>query len=155
VTFVGRRQEHLSCRVRALVDATAGTGGLAVRLDEEHHYEIEVGGGEARAVARIGPLRVVVATCPVPAGPVVLGVDVAADEAGWDPRGAPDTVALGVEAPDGTFTTLAALDGRYLSTEVAGGFTGRVIGAYAAAGTVHVDWFDYGPPILVPEQPEP
>jgi xylan 1,4-beta-xylosidase len=35
------------------------------------------------------------------------------------------------------------LDGKYLSTEVAGGFTGRVIGMYAAAGTVHFDWFDY------------
>jgi hypothetical protein len=38
---------------------------------------------------------------------------------------------------------LAELDRRYLSTEVAGGFTGRVIGLYAAAGTVHFDWFDY------------
>ena len=57
----------------------------------------------------------------------------------------PDVVSLGVEQPDGTFTELATLDGRYLSTEVAGGFTGRVIGMYAAAGTVHFDWFDYEP----------
>ena len=40
---------------------------------------------------------------------------------------------------------LATLDGRYLSTEVAGGFTGRVIGMYASAGTVHFDWCDYEP----------
>ena len=40
---------------------------------------------------------------------------------------------------------LAELDGRYPSTEVAGGFTGRVIGMYAAAGTVRFDWFEYGP----------
>jgi hypothetical protein len=26
---------------------------------------------------------------------------------------------------------------------VAGGFTGRVIGMYAATGTVHFDWFAY------------
>ncbi len=52
---------------------------------------------------------------------------------------------LGIEAPDGRFTALVALDGRYLSTEVAGGFTGRVIGMYAAEGTVHFDWFDYEP----------
>ncbi|MEO3923300.1 hypothetical protein ABGB07_05505 [Micromonosporaceae bacterium B7E4] len=52
---------------------------------------------------------------------------------------------FGVEAPDGTFDVLAELDGRYLSTEVAGGFTGRVIGVYAAAGTVRFDWFDYEP----------
>ena len=47
--------------------------------------------------------------------------------------------------PDDTFTVLASLDGRYLSTEVAGGFTGRVVGLYAAAGTVHIDWFGYEP----------
>ncbi|WP_309238392.1 hypothetical protein [Actinoplanes aureus] len=44
---------------------------------------------------------------------------------------------------------LAELDGRYLSTEVAGGFTGRVLGMYAAAGAVRFDWFDYAP-ILAP-----
>lgn len=38
---------------------------------------------------------------------------------------------------------LAELDGRYLATEVAGGFTGRVIGMYVGSGTVHVDWYDY------------
>ena len=38
---------------------------------------------------------------------------------------------------------LAALDGRYLSTEVATGFTGRVIGMYAAAGNISFDWFEY------------
>ena len=35
------------------------------------------------------------------------------------------------------------LDGRSLSTETAGGFTGRVIGMFAIAGRAHVDWFDY------------
>jgi hypothetical protein len=54
-------------------------------------------------------------------------------------------VTLGIEEPDGTSTVLGTLDGRYLSTEVAGGFTGRVIGLYAAAGTVHFDWFEYEP----------
>ncbi|GLW73796.1 glycoside hydrolase 43 family protein [Kitasatospora phosalacinea] len=142
--FVGRRQQHPFCEVRALVDATAGRGGLAVRLDERHHYEVEAADGEVRVFARIGPLRPEVASVRVPAGPVVLGIDVAPHPP-EDSRTAPDLVVLGVEQPDGAFTPLASLDGRYLSTEVAGGFTGRVIGAYAAAGTVHVDWFDYRP----------
>ena len=60
-----------------------------------------------------------------------------------DSRSGPDTLSFGVEEHDGTFTVLATLDGKYLSTEVAGGFTGRVIGVYAAAGTVPFDWFDY------------
>jgi xylan 1,4-beta-xylosidase len=143
VTFVGRRQQHLSCRVRALIDTAEGDGGLAVRLDEHHHYEVEATAGQVRVIARIGPLRTVVAAQPKPAGPVVLAIQVAAAEVVEDARSGPDTVFLGIEQPDGTFTMLATLDGRYLSTEVAGGFTGRVIGMYAATGTVHFDWFDY------------
>ena len=50
-----------------------------------------------------------------------------------------------MEEPDGTFSVLAELDGRYLPTEVAGGFTGRVIGMYAADGTMRFDWLDYEP----------
>jgi xylan 1,4-beta-xylosidase len=145
VVFVGRRQQHLSCRARTLIDASEGRGGLAVRLDEQHHYEIEAASGEVTVLARIGPLRTVLATRSVPAGPVVLGVQVTATRTLHDARTGPDTVSLGVEEPDGTFTVLCTLDGRYLSTEVAGGFTGRVIGMYAAAGTVHFDWSDYEP----------
>ncbi|MFJ1730412.1 glycoside hydrolase family 43 protein [Streptomyces sp. NPDC088254] len=145
VVFAGRRQQHPACAARTLIDPAEGRGGLAVRLDEEHHYEIEAGEGEVRVLSRIGPLRVVVASRSVPAGPVVLGVRVE-ESAPRGPRTGPDTVTFGVEEPDGSFTALASLDGRYLSTEVAGGFTGRVIGLYAAAGTVHFDWFDYEPP---------
>ena len=63
-------------------------------------------------------------------------------QAAQHPRTGPDTVSLGIEESDGAFAALAELDGRYLSTEVAGGFTGRVIGMYAATGTVRFDWFD-------------
>jgi xylan 1,4-beta-xylosidase len=45
-------------------------------------------------------------------------------------------------ADDGAFRVLADLDGRYLSTEVATGFIGRVIGLYAVAGAASFDWFD-------------
>ncbi|MGW0202192.1 beta-xylosidase family glycoside hydrolase [Nonomuraea sp. NPDC003201] len=120
--------------------------GLAVRLDERHHYEIEARDGTVLVVARIGSLRPTVATRPAPAGPIRLRIDVlAALPADRHPRKEPDVVRLGVEAADGAFDVLAELDGRYLSTEVAGGFTGRVIGMYAASGTVRFDWFDYEP----------
>ncbi|MFE9428722.1 glycoside hydrolase family 43 protein [Kitasatospora sp. NPDC006697] len=142
VVFTGRRQQHLTCRVRALVDASAGRGGLAVRLDEQHHYEIETDAGTVKVLARIGPLRTEVASRPLPAGPVVLGIDIAPAPPQGSRTG-PDLLSFGVEEPDGSFTVLGTLEGRYLSTEVAGGFTGRVIGMYAASGTVHFDWFDY------------
>jgi beta-xylosidase len=144
-TFLGRRQQHLCCRARTRIDAADGRGGLAVRLDERHHYEIEATAGRVEARARIGPLSTVVAAVDVPAGPVVLRLEAVAREV-RDPRDGPDTLVLGIEERDGTRTVLAELDGRYLSTEVAGGFTGRVIGLYAASGTVHFDWFDYDSP---------
>jgi len=146
VMFVGRRQQHLSCRVRTLVDATEGCGGLAVRVDERHHYEVEVGDGEVRVAARTGPLRATVATRPAADGPIRLRIDVVASRPDdWHPCKEPDVLRMGVEDPDGAFDVLAELDGRYLSTEVAGGFTGRVIGMYAATGTVRFDWLDYEP----------
>jgi hypothetical protein len=58
----------------------------------------------------------------------------------------PDTIAFGLgnpHTPD--VRPLAELAGRYLSTEVACGFTGRVIGMYATEGTVAFDWFEYTP----------
>ena len=146
VTFAGRRQQHLSWRVRALTDAGAGRGGLAVRLDERHHYEVEVADGQASVLARIGPLRQTVASRAVPPGTAVLRIEAHASPPGQEhPLKEPDVLRLGVEEPDGRFSVLAELDGRYLSTEVAGGFTGRVIGMYAAAGTMRFDWFDYEP----------
>ncbi|WP_225848982.1 glycoside hydrolase family 43 protein [Streptomyces sp. HPF1205] len=144
--FVGRRQQDLAFLVRALVDPAAGSGGLAVRLDERHYYCVEATAeGRVQVIARIGSLRTVVAETTVACGPVVLTVRTDEAPRPHDSRTGPDSLVFGVETADGSATEVASLDGRYLSTEVAGGFTGRVVGVYAASGTVHVDWFDYTP----------
>ena len=144
VSFIGRRQQHHACRVRALVDAAEGRGGLAVRLDEQHHYEVEAGGGEVGVRARVGALGRWRSSGPVPEGPVVLRVETQPSGPSPDhPRQEPDVVRLGYETPTGRFVVLDELDGRYLSTQVAGGFTGRVIGMYAVSGTVRFNWFAY------------
>jgi xylan 1,4-beta-xylosidase len=148
IAFVGRRQQHHSCRVRASADPF-GTGGLAVRLDERHHYEIELGDGELRVLARVGSLRTTVAARPAQSGRLRIDI-VATPGDDWDPLAGPDTIRLGLEHPDGEFEALAELDGRYLSTEVAGGFTGRVIGMYATTGSMVFDWFDYEPILGTP-----
>jgi alpha-N-arabinofuranosidase len=50
---------------------------------------------------------------------------------------------------DNTYTELGKLDTRYLSTEVAGGFTGVMIGLYASSNgkpgnaKAYYDWFEY------------
>lgn len=161
--FVGRRQRDPDCSARSLVEvAEGGTGGIAVRLDEAHHYQVETGNGTVRAVARIGPLRHTIAEQAVPSGPVTLRIDVTTTDVlpptvtfrGTDPEdavppglrvGGPDTLRLGYESPGGDFEILAELDGRYLTTEVAGGFTGRVIGMYSTHGSAAFDWFELRP----------
>jgi xylan 1,4-beta-xylosidase len=140
--FLGRRQQHAACRVRVLCDPGAGSGGLAVRLDEHHYYAVEVGGGEVRCLARIGPIAQRVAARALQPGPAMLRIDI--DPSPPTLGGPPDLIRLGFEAGD-RVETLAELDGRYLSTEVAGGFTGRVIGMYATDGTLTFDWYEYLP----------
>ncbi|MER7837932.1 glycoside hydrolase family 43 protein [Streptomyces sp. NPDC096040] len=156
-TFVGRRQQHPDCRAAALLDPGPARAGLSVRIDEAHHYDLEVAGGVVSAVARIGPLRQTLAERAVPPGPVTLVIEIrttrvppptavapgSSGTTGVRPAG-PDAVTLSIETPDGV-VRLAELDGRYLSTEVAGGFTGRVIGMYVTEHRAAFDWFEYTP----------
>ena len=137
-TFVGRRQQHHHCRVEARLEAgPAAEAGLTVLLDETAHYDIAVRRDQVIARARVGSLGTVVGDAPRPDGPLVLTV-----ETGSHPLG-PDTVSLGFLDDGGGAHTLARLDGRYLSTEVTGGFLGRMIGMYAVGGEAAFDWFDY------------
>lgn len=144
-TLVGRRQQHPVSRTAVLLDPGSGRAGLSVRLDEAHHYDLEVADGQVSVIARIGPLRQSTATRSVPPGPVTL-VITTSPPADGEPSGlhvaAPDTIAFHVGDDP---LPLAELDGRYLSTEVATGFTGRVIGMYVTAGTASFDWFEHGP----------
>ena len=83
-------------------------------------------------------IEAVVGAAPRPGGPVVVTV-----ETGPDPYG-PDSVSLGFDDSSGTRQTLVRLDGRYLSTEVTGGFLGRMIGMYAVGGEAAFESFDHG-----------
>ena len=137
--FVGRRQPHLRCSARTFVEAGSAEGGLAVRMDERHHYAVAVARGEVVVRAQIGPLSSVVARAPAPGAGVVLRIETHDAAPGLNP--APDRVRLGFER-DGAFEVLVDLDGRYVSTEVAGGFVGRVVGLYAQGGAAAFDWFE-------------
>ena len=155
-TFVGRRQQHHDVRVTARLDPGSARAGLSVRLDEAHHYDLEVADGRAEVIARIGPLRQVVGSAQVANGPVDLTIEIRTTDllppnvtgpaeladgpVGVDATG-PDTLAFRI----GGGPALAELDGRYLSTEVATGFTGRVIGMYVTSGTAAFDWYAASP----------
>lgn len=137
--FVGRRQQHQRCRARALVErGDAREAGLVVRVDERHHVEVALVGEEVVVRCRIGPLSNICGPRPGDAS----------RPSRRDPRRRarprPDLVRLGWEPAEGVFEVLAEVDGRYFSTEVAGGMVGRTIGLYAVDGTASFDWFELG-----------
>ncbi|WP_116453611.1 glycoside hydrolase family 43 protein [Blastococcus litoris] len=144
LAFAGRRQEHLVASARAVVDASGGVGGLSVRMDARHHLDLEVAGDRVRAIAQVGPLRQVLGETAVPAaGDVVLEIRAVPDEGHFSSTAlGPDQLLAGV-VRDGAFAELGRLDGRYVSTEVAGGMTGRLLGLWCSAGSIVVRSFRY------------
>lgn len=126
---------------------------LVLRVDDAHWYAIEADERQVRAVARIGPLQQDVGTAPWDpcAGPLQLEIACTdAPMAGQPGKNTgPDQVSLGFRQ-GGHVSTLARLDGRYLSSEVAGGFTGRVIGISVAGGSAVLQRFDYTGGLALP-----
>jgi xylan 1,4-beta-xylosidase len=139
--FVGRRQEHLHARVRAALDVD-GTGGLSLRIDPRHAVDLEVSDGVVRAVWAVGDVRHVLGERTLAVGEALELRMLPSDGHQFSTARGPDVVVAGLAAGDG-FTELGRVDGRYLSTEVAGGMTGRMAGVFSASGTVLIRSFEY------------
>jgi beta-xylosidase len=117
-----------SVNAKASVD---GVFRLLLRMDDRHWCSLDVEPGRVVARLRIGPIEKEIASATFDqSGPVTLRIGASAPS-----FGGPDDIELGVGSGPG-YRSLALFDGRYLSTEVAGGFTGRVIGLQALAGAV-------------------
>jgi xylan 1,4-beta-xylosidase len=154
-TWVGRRQQHFSGRAATLVDFVPGRdgeeAGISVYMNPDHRYEIGVSRVNGRRQVfvrqRVGPyLEAVTASAPLEGNePVVLQVESTAEEYAF---------SFGVVMsgrPPVARTPLGKAAVRYLSSEVAGGFTGVYFGLYAtgngqpASAPAHFDWFDDEP----------
>lgn len=151
-TWIGRRQRHLRCRVATCLDFAPGEGqdqehekeeaGLCVWQNPKHHYEIALQRRHQRndllLRRRIGSL--VAEECRLPwhhervylevtADPVWYRFRFSADGEHWQHAGAGEI--------------------RYLSTEVAGLFTGVFFALYAtghgkpSTTPACFDWFEY------------
>jgi alpha-N-arabinofuranosidase len=144
--FVGRRQLHFDCRAVTLVDFEPGSSeeeaGLVALLDNAHHAQIAVTlrDGKRVAILRrvVGDMVAETSSFPLPEGPVELAIE--ADRREY---------RFGVKIPGREPCVLGAHPLRYLSTEVAGGYTGVMLGMYASAnagcsqGGAYFDWFKY------------
>ena len=122
-----RRQQHHACTFAATLEFAPGDGdeaGLVVRADEAHHVDLAVraaGGGRVVELRqRVGPVRAVLASGEVPDGVLELRVDAE-----------PESYRFSVRHADGVLE-LGTTSSRYVSTEVAGGFTGVYLGMYAS-----------------------
>ena len=126
----------------ARLDANGGTGGLELRLDPTHAVTLEVSGSTVRAIARVGSLTSVLGEAPLDED-ALLEIEVRRSPFGvFSYQRGPDEVVARVESAAGR-RELGRLDGRYLSTEVAAGFTGRMVGLVAESGEVVVRSFEY------------
>ncbi|MDQ2624125.1 MAG: glycoside hydrolase family 43 protein, partial [Actinomycetota bacterium] len=139
VSMLAARCTEDHWRATAHVAPGAGTVALRVRLDERHWIEARAGSGVLTGVLRVGDVEHSLATAPFDDDEVRL-------EARSVPptTGGPDDLELAAQLAGGT-VELGRVDGRYLSTEVAGGFTGRTWGVRAVDGTVTVRRLAVGP----------
>jgi xylan 1,4-beta-xylosidase len=139
--FVGRRQEHLFARVRARLDVT-GTGGLSLRIDPRHALDLEVSDGTVRAVWAVGDVRHELGRADLTGNAELELRALPSQGHEFSTARGPDRVVAGIVV-DGEFAALGEVDGRYLSTEVAGGMTGRMAGVVSWRGSVLVRSFSY------------
>lgn len=130
------QDEYWSAQLDAI-----GEVSFSVRVDDAHQAILERAGDELIARIVVGPLDQVVARAALPDGEHILEIRTEAFEAPPGARRGPDLIRLGFRGPH--FVEVASFDGRYLSTEVAGGFTGRVVGIEALDDDVTVRRFAY------------
>jgi hypothetical protein len=135
--FLGARQEQLFCEVTADLEVS-GTGGLVLRIDPRHGLELEVTGTRVSAVWAVDDVRHTLGSRDLAPGDRLRIVTTP----GTEPRPfstalGPDRVTAGVVTAAG-FEPLGSIDGRYVSTEVAGGMTGRLAGITCTDGQVLV-----------------
>jgi xylan 1,4-beta-xylosidase len=143
--FIGRRQRHFDCRVETLVDLVPNQqgdeAGLVVLMNGSHHYEIAVKSLDHKphliVRRQIGSLTAIVARHPLKSWSAKLSITADRDLYKF-------FYAEADEAP----LEIARGETRYLSTEVAGGFTGVYFGLYAKgesyeSGVAFFDYFTY------------
>lgn len=144
--FIGRRQQHKKCKVQTLLEfeptEEGEEAGLTVLMNERHHYEIALINkeGKRKLIVRktIGSLSVVTAEELIEDGDIVLAVT--ADNLEY-------TFSYAQGSND--LKDICKGETRYVSTEVAGGFTGVYFGMYATGNgkqsttPAYFDWFEY------------
>jgi xylan 1,4-beta-xylosidase len=145
-SFVGRRQQHLHFTAQAMLEFEPQTAqecaGLALVQNNNFHFCFVVTRTDqpvVRLIKRADGVEETLAEQPVTAGRLYLKVE-AHDQA---------YNFYAATGPDQWHPIAKDIDGRILSTPVAGGFVGAVIALYASSNghastnVADFDWFEY------------
>lgn len=140
-SFVGTRQTEAECVAEARLvlrpSADRDEAGLTVRMNDRHHYDVGVVHDKGRSFVRlrrqVGSLIADSSPIPISAAPLTLRVTCTA----W-------MYVFWIVGVDGSPDICVGKgEAFYLSTEVAGGFTGIYIGPYASGcGEADFYWFE-------------
>jgi len=131
VSFIGRRQTEHDFTATALMEFQSNAdneeAGMTLIQNNTHHYDMLLKKKGRKFVVqlrvKVGSLSYIVAEKNVSSNKILLQI-----------KGTPLQYSFYFADPKNeNFAELGKLDTRYLSTEVAGGFTGVMIGLYASA----------------------
>jgi xylan 1,4-beta-xylosidase len=144
--FIGRRQQHIHCITQAALEFVPRReneyAGLALIQNNDFYFLFVIGLGaqpNISLIKRAAGIEEILAERPLTAGRICLKVEAHEQNYNFYFSNRPDEWQLLAEN----------VDGRILSTPVAGGFVGTFIGMYASSNggpdTNHVDfdWFEY------------
>jgi alpha-N-arabinofuranosidase len=147
-SFVGRRQQHINFAARTAMEfSPAGPdecAGLVLLQNNDYHFRFvcchsQDGGRVVRLVKRLKGVETTLGEQVVPDGRLYLKVEAYGQSYNFCATTVPETWIPIAEQ----------VDGRLLSTPVAGGFVGAYIGMYASSNSqasdnvADFDWFEY------------
>ncbi|OKP77619.1 glycoside hydrolase [Paenibacillus helianthi] len=123
-TFIGIRQKDFNAVISCDISLTDGEAGITVYMDENHHYDLALrehqDGYEVIERLNIGDIKSIERAINMDQN----------NQATLVIKSTPTHYHFYAQV-NGTETQLGAAQTRYLSSEVAGGFTGVLIGLYA------------------------
>jgi alpha-N-arabinofuranosidase len=131
-TFLGLRQLEFNAVIKAKMKLTnPGAAGITLYMDENHHYDLELEMTEksvcGSSLINIGDVKDYYKTC----------VEIESDNAELKIIVKPSEYIFYINGKE-----VGKAQARYLSSEVAGGFTGVIIGLYAEKTTAEFTEFN-------------
>lgn len=136
-TLVGIRQRDFNAEISCNVSLSgAGEAGITVYMDENHHYEIAVISSEDGCYKAVLRLNIGEAKC------ISKSVDISSPSAKLKIEANNYCYSFSID-DNKTESPLGFAGTRYLSSEVAGGFTGVIIGLYAVKQGCSAEFTDF------------